>query len=388
MADSAAAGTFDRVALIHDFLVDLRGGERVFLELCDLFPEADLFSPVHDPAGTEGRFLERGVATSWLNRMHPTERCFRALLPLYPRAVEGLDLSRYDLVVSSSSAWAHGVVAAPGQRHLCYCHNPFRYAWDQRDEATAGRTAPVRRALEWTLSRWRDWDRQASHEVDRYIANGATTRERIARCFGRSSGLLHPPVDVDRFEPGLPGEAFVVLSELMPHKRIDVAVEACARLGLPLTVIGDGPELERLRGLAGEGAEFTGRLADREVEERLASAAALIQCSTEEFGIASVEVQAAGRPVVALGMGGALETVIPGVTGELFESPAVDCLAAALESFDPGSYSPSECRSNAERFSRERFAEGIMREIRELPEVPSAPRERWRRRGRGLIPLR
>lgn len=364
------------MALVHDFLLDLRGGERVFMTLCDLFPEADIFSPVYDPAGTEGRFEKRGVHTSALNRLRPTSTTFRALLPFYPRAVESLDLSGYDLILSSSSAWSHGVVAHEGQRHLCYCHNPFRYAWDQRAEAFEGRGAITQAALRRIFERWRGWDVRVAKEVDRYVANGAITRERIARCFGRSSGLVHPPVDVGRFSPGVPGDGYVVLSELMQHKRIDITVEACARLRVPLTVIGDGPDLARLKAMAGPLTEFTGRVSDAEVAERLASSAALVQCATEEFGIASVEAQAAGRPVLALGAGGALETVAAGVTGEHFESADVEVLVKALAGFDPSNYRPEDCRRQAERFSRSSFALGIGRELDLMIDGPFAPRIR------------
>lgn len=370
-----------RVALVHDFLVDLRGAERVFLEIAAIFPEADLFSPIHDPVGTQGRFAGRGVEVSFLNRLHPTADTFRRLLPLYPRATESLDFGRYDTVISSSSAWAHGVLLEPGQRHLCYCHNTFRYAWDQRDEALKGRSRPVRAMLESVFSRWRDWDRRVAREVDLYVANSAITHERIARCYLRESKVLHPPVDVDRFESGPPGDEFVVLSELMPHKRIDVIVAACAAIGHPLTVIGDGPDLQRLRSLAGPATEFTGRISDEEVVERLSRAKALIQCATEEFGIASVEAQAAGRPVLALGAGGALETVLSGVTGEHFEIPEPEALAAEMRLFDPGKYRPEDCVRQAARFSRGAFASGILRLASELDGVPQPPRPRAERRG-------
>ena len=378
VVDRHGLNRFERVALVHDFLLDLRGGERVFLVLCELFPDADVFSPVYDANGTEGRFEARGVAASWLNRLRPTSKTFRALLPLYPRAVESLDLSAYDLILTSSSAWSHGAVARPGQYHLCYCHNPFRYAWDQRDEALAGRDPITAAALTRIFERWRGWDRRVSAEVDRYVANGAITRERIARCFGRASGMVHPPVDTGRFSVGQPGESFVVLSELMPHKRIDVTVQACSKLGLPLTVIGDGPDLDRLRSLAGAKTEFTGRISDSEVADLLSGCAALIQCATEEFGIASVEAQAAGRPVLALAEGGALETVAPGRTGEHFARPDVETLMAALRSFDPSRYEAEDCRAQAQRFSRAAFALGIGREIDLMCEGPRAPRRRYR----------
>src|ERR671935_54805 len=245
---------FRRVALVHDFLVDVRGAERVFSAICDVWPQADLFTAVYDEEGTEGRFAHRKVHTSFLQRLHPTARTFRALLPLYPAAMESLDLRGYDLVISSSSAWAHGVIPDAGAVHVCYCHNPFRYAWNARQETLATRGPVARAALGAVFQRWRQWDWIAAQRVDAYIANSQTTKRRVARYFGREATVLHPPVETERFAPGPVGDAYVVLSELMPHKRIDVAVRAFDDLRLPLVVIvdrvlrgdrGDGPLLRR-----------------------------------------------------------------------------------------------------------------------------------------------
>lgn len=373
-----------KVALVHDFLVDFRGGERVFRVLADHFSDADLFSPIYDARGTRGTFSDRRIHTSYLNRLKPTASSFRALLPFYPRAVESLDLADYDLIISSSSAWSHGVIAREGQRHLCYCHNPFRYAWDQREEAMQGRGKASALAIGKVMGRWRAWDRAVASEVDTYLANGEITRERIARCFGRSSNVVYPPVATHRFELGVPGEGFVVLSELMPHKRIDVIVSAFTELNMPLTVIGDGPDLGRLRGLAGSSVKFAGRVSDEEVAQRLQGAAALVQCATEEFGIASVEAQAAGRPVLALAKGGALETLLPGISGEHFDSADKEVLKDALRRFDPGSYEPEACRASAERFSVESFLSGIDTAVDGVDLAPPAPRLRTDERRRGL----
>src|SRR6476661_9658352 len=220
-----------RVALVHDFLLDLRGAERVFAALCDMYPDADLFTAVYDEAGTEGRFGHRRVNTSFLQRLRPTARTFRALLPLYPYAMEALDLRGYDLVISSSSAWAHGVRVDPDAVHVCYCHNPFRYAWDERDATLAARGVLTRAPLARVLGRWRDWDRAAARRVHRYVANSEVTRQRIADHFLRESAVIYPPVEVARFTPGPVGDHYVVLSELMRHKRLDVAVHAFNRLG-------------------------------------------------------------------------------------------------------------------------------------------------------------
>src|SRR5215217_4546746 len=204
-----------RVALVHDFLLDLRGAERVFAAICDAWPEADVFSAVYDEAGTEGRFADRNVQTSFLQRLRPTARTFRPLLPFYPHAVESFDLRGYDTVISSSSAWAHGVLVDPGAVHVCYCHNPFRYAWTEREATLSARHPLVRPALRLLLNRWRQWDWIAAQRVDRYVANSSLTAARVRRYFGRESTVLHPPVELERFAPPAPGEVgehYVVLA--------------------------------------------------------------------------------------------------------------------------------------------------------------------------------
>jgi glycosyltransferase involved in cell wall biosynthesis len=348
-----------RVALVHDFLVDVRGAERVFLALCGMFPEADLFTAVYDERGTEGRFAGRRVHTSFLQSMRPTSRTFRALLPLYPSAIEALDLRGYDLVLSSSSAWAHGVLPAEGAVHVCYCHNAFRYAWNAREETLAARGPLGRAALGLIFQRWRQWDWIAAQRVDAYVANSETTRRRVARYFGREASVLHPPVETARFAPGAVGDAYVVLSELMPHKRIDVAVRAFNALRRPLVVVGNGPDYRRLRRLAGPTVSFAGRVSDADAAALLQSARALVVTATEEFGIAAVEAQAAGRPVIALADGGVRETVIEGLTGTFYAQPDPATLAAAVRRFDALAVDPAACVENAARFDVGHFRHGM-----------------------------
>jgi glycosyltransferase involved in cell wall biosynthesis len=359
-------GTSPRVALVHDFLLDLRGAERVFLAMCDLWPEADIYTAVYDPEGTEGRFEERGVQASFLQRLKPTSRTFRALLPLYPAAIESFDLSAYDLVVSSSSAWAHAVICDVDTVHVSYCHNPFRYAWNDRDRTLAERFDPVSRAaLRHLFRRWRQWDWIAAQRVDRYLANSRATQRRIHSYWGRESTVVYPPVDTARFAPvDTPGDSYLVLSELMRHKRIDLAIEAFNKLRLPLTVAGDGPEARRLRRMAGPTITFTGRVSDDEAARLFATCRALVVPSVEEFGIVAVEAQAAGRPVLAVQAGGTCETVVDGVTGRFWSGDS-DALADAVLQFDPGSIDPAACVENAERFARAAFAEALPREVAE-----------------------
>ena len=344
-----------RVALVHDFLLDLRGAERVFAAICDAWPEADVFTAVYDEEGTEGRFADRSPQASFLQRLRPSARTFRPLLPLYPHAIESLDLRGYELVISSSSAWAHGVLPDPGAVHVCYCHNPFRYAWSEREATLAARSVALRLPLGVVLSRWRQWDWIAAQRVDRYVANSRLTASRIRRYFGREADVLHPPVELERFAPGPVADHYLVVAELMAHKRIDVAVEAFNRLGLPLVVVGDGPELRRLRRLAEPNVMFCGRLPDIEVADLLRRARALVVTAAEEFGIAAVEALASGRPVIALGSGGVLESVHEGETGAYYRSSDPEALAEVVASFDPLGVDPAACVAAAQRFGTERF---------------------------------
>ena len=373
-----------RVALVHDFLLDLRGAERVFAAICEAWPDADVFTAVYDEKGTEGRFAQRRPQTWFLQRVRPTSRTFRPLLPLYPHAIESFDLRGYDTVISSSSAWAHGVLVDPGAVHVCYCHNPFRYAWTEREATLRARNPLTRPALRLLLARWRQWDWIAAQRVDRYVANSRLTATRVRRYFGRDATVLHPPVETDRFRAGPVGEHYMVLAELMAHKRIDVAVRAFNALGRRLLVVGDGPELRRLRRLAGPTVSFTGRISDERVAELLARARALVVTATEEFGIAAVEALAAGRPVIALGEGGVRESVVEGVTGTFFEPCGADALADAVRRFDPLSIDPAACRAAARRFGAERFRDRLRQIVSEAVRTERAPRPEERRSQRGL----
>src|SRR3954466_14864776 len=348
-----------RVALVHDFLLDLRGAERVFAAICDTWPQADVFSVVYDERGTEGRFADRAVTTSFLQRLRPTARTFRVLLPLYPHAVESLDLRDYDLVITSSSAWAHGVLVDPGAVHVCYCHNPFRYAWSEREATLRARAPLTRPALRVLLNRWRQWDWIAAQRVDAYVANSRLTAARIRRYLGREASVLHPPVELERFAAGRVGEHYLVLAELMAHKRIDVAVRAFNRLGRRLVVVGDGPELRRLRRLAGPTVTLTGRLPDERVAEMMRSACAMVVTAAEEFGFAAVESLASGRPVIALGAGGVLESVVEGQTGVYYRRNDPETLADVVSRFDPEAFDPAVCVAAAQRFDIAKFQDAL-----------------------------
>jgi glycosyltransferase involved in cell wall biosynthesis len=368
-----------RVALVHDFLLDIRGAERVFLELCEMWPEADIYTAVYDERGTESRFAGRAVRSSFLQRLRPSARTFRALLPLYPAAIESFDLSGYDLVVSSSSAWAHAVLCDERSVHVSYCHNPFRYAWSDRQRTLSRRRNPMTRAfLRQAFTRWRQWDWIAAQRTNRYVANSRTTQARILAYFGRPSAIVHPPVDTSRFSPGPVNDHYAVVSELMAHKEIEIAIETFNSTRLPLIVIGDGPDYRRLRRLAGKTIKFAGRLPDDAVAEIVQGARALVMTSVEEFGIVSVEAQAAGRPVIARRGGGALETVVEGVTG-CFWSGGPGELAEAIQGFDDAAVDPQACVGNAARFDAEVFRRRMLAEVEaacaEEPHASGSERE-------------
>ena len=347
---------------MHDFLLDIRGAERVFLELCEMWPEADIYTAVYDESGTENRLAGREVRSSFLQRLRPSARTFRALLPLYPAAIESFDLSGYDLVVSSSSAWAHAVLCDEHSVHVSYCHNPFRYAWNDRQRTLSRRNPLTRAFLRQAFTRWRQWDWIAAQRTDRYVANSRTTQARILAYFGRPAAIVHPPVDTSRFSPGAVNDHYAVVSELMPHKEIDVAIEAFNSTRLPLIVIGDGPDYRRLRRLAGPTVKFAGRLPDGTVAEILQGARALVMTAVEEFGIVSVEAQAAGRPVIARRGGGALETVVEDVTG-CFWSGGPRELSETVQAFDDAAVDPQACVGNAARFDTGVFRRRMLAEV-------------------------
>jgi glycosyltransferase involved in cell wall biosynthesis len=347
---------------VHDFLLDIRGSERVFTEMCKMWPHAEIFTAVYDEDGTEGRFAGRTVHTSFLQRLRPSAQTFRALLPLYPAAIESFDLSEYELIISSSSAWAHAVLCDEGSIHVSYCHNPFRYAWNDRDRTLARRDPFTRACLRSVFHRWRQWDWIAAQRTDRYVANSRTTQARVQTYFGREATIVYPPVEIGRFSPGRVGAYYVVLSELMAHKQIEVAIEAFNRLRLPLVVIGDGPDARRLRRLAGATIDFAGRQPDTTVAEILRGARALIVTSVEEFGIAAVESQAAGRPVIARGAGGALETIVEGVTGTFWYGGPEE-LARTVLQFNEAAVDSQACINNAARFGPETFRRRMLAQV-------------------------
>jgi glycosyltransferase involved in cell wall biosynthesis len=343
-----------RPALAHDYLLILRGAERTFAAMAETWPEAPIYTLLYDEGGTNRRFAGRSVTTSGLQRLGVGQHHFRALLPLFPTAVRRFDLSGFDCVVSSSSAFAHGVRPPAGATHVCYCYSPFRYAWHERARALAEVPAVLRPALSLALLRHRAFDRRALATVDQLLATGAIARERIRRFWGRDAPVLHPPVEVERFSIGEPGEHLLFVGELVRHKRPEVAIEAAIAAGRPIKIVGAGPELDRLRSRYGTQAEFLGRVSDEQLASLYAGAAALVVPNVEEFGIAAVEAQASGRPVVAIDAGGARETVVNERTGLLVPEGDPAALARALRE-DMTRFDPQDIRTHAQAFSRPVF---------------------------------
>ncbi len=364
-----------RLSLAHDYLLVMRGAERTFAAIAGLYSDAPIFTLLYDEAGTNERFAGRLITTSPLQRLGVGQSSFRRLLPLYPLAVERLRPSACDVVLTSSSAFAHGVRVPDGAVHVCYCYTPFRYAWYEQQRALSETPAPLRPLLAHQLGRIRRWDLRASQRVDAYIAISELSRERIKRYYDREAVVIHPPVETQRFRVGVPGDAFLVVSEIVRHKRVHVALEAARRARVPIQIVGSGPDHVTLSEAYPE-AEFLGRASDEELVDLYAGARAVVVPSMEEFGITAVEAQAAGRPVIAAAAGGALETVIDGQTGRLVTLDDVDSFAQAMCDLDVPAYDPALAQANAERFSVASFQRRLAEHVSQI--VQSAGQTRGR----------
>jgi glycosyltransferase involved in cell wall biosynthesis len=347
------------VAIVHDYLNQRGGAERVVLELARIWPQAPIYTSLYRPGSTFPEFREREIHRSPLDRL-PVDGHFRALAPLYPAAFRSLGTLDQDIVISSSSGWAHGVRTAAGSLHVVYCHAPARWLYSGQDYLPR-RT--VRLAAAPLMAALRQWDRGAARRADVYLANSANVRGRIGAAYGIDAEVVYPPVEIERFSPSPRGDRLLVVSRLLPYKRVDLVVEAASRIGIPLDVVGTGPSLAQLRAIAGPSVVFHGRAGDREVVEMMESCRALVLPGTEDFGIVTVEAQAAGKPVVAFAAGGALETIEDGVTGVLFGEPSVEGVIAALARADELSATPEQIAASARRFSRAAFRERLLEAI-------------------------
>jgi glycosyltransferase involved in cell wall biosynthesis len=351
-------GTYGlKVAIVHDWLNQLGGAEGVLEALKELHPEAPVYTSIYWPKAMPQEYEAWDIRTSWLNRLPLIKTHHQPFLPLYPLAFEGFDLRGYDLVISNKSAFCHGVITPSETVHICYCLTPTRFLWDYHNYVQHERVNPLAGALLSPILRnLRLWDKAAADRVEHFVAISESVRQRIHKFYRRDAVVIHPPVDVERFTVHRDHEDyFLVVSRLIPYKRIDLAVEAFSQLGLPLRVVGDGRDRQRLQAMASPNVEFLGRLPDYQVEQLLSACRAFVFPGVEDFGIAPLEAQAAGRPVIAYAAGGALETVVEGVTGLFFREQTADSLTEAVARFDDGDFDCAAIRRHAQGFDKETF---------------------------------
>ena len=342
-----------KIAIVHDYFTQMGGAEKVAGELFRLDQSAAVFATVALDRCLPPTLEQVKVNTSWMQRLPMLNKFYRVYFLLYPFGVRALDLSGFDVVLSSSSGYAKGIRVPRHALHICYCHTPMRWVWSY---ATYSERAGMGQTVRWLISRamelLRIWDLSASRQPDHFIANSAVVAQRIQKVYGRYADVINPPIEVERFSPSAKqGDYYLILSRLISYKRIDLAVRACVHLGRRLIVVGQGPDLASLRKLAGPTIEFAGRLPDEEVERYAAECLALIFPAEEDFGMAPLEVAAAGRPTIAFRAGGALETVVENETGLFFDEPTHESLADAILRFEQRSWSQTKLRLHAEKFS-------------------------------------
>jgi len=361
-------GNKPRVAIVHDWLTGMRGGEKCLEVFCELFPDATLFTLFHKKGSASPVIEAMDIRTSFLDRIPGAIKYYRNFLPLFPRAIESFDLSGYDLVLSSSHCVAKGVRVPEGSLHICFCYTPMRYAWKFFDEYFSGENPLKRKLISLVVERLKRWDINNNKKVDYFIAISDNVRNRIMEYYGREADVIYPPVEVDvPAEKGRDGGYYLVVSALVPYKKIDLAVNAFTKSGKRLIVVGTGPESAALKQAAGENIDFYGWATDDELEGYYASCRALVFPGDEDFGIVPVEAQAYGKPVIAYSRGGVLETVVPlgreGATGVFFREQTPEALGEAVLRFEENidSFDPGAIKENASRFNRDRFK----REIRE-----------------------
>lgn len=353
-----------KVALVHYWLVGMRGGERVLEALCEIFPQADIFTLVMDPDRISTRIARHDIRTSFLQKIGG-RRHYRKMLPLMPMALEAFDLTAYDLVVSSEAGPAKGIVPRPDAVHVCYCHSPMRYIWDLQPQYRRSAGWAERLALAATAPWLRQWDVTTAARVDHFIANSRFVAKRIEKYYRREAVVINPPVDLDRFAIAeTPGPVYICAGEITPYKKVELSVEAFTRNGRPLVVIGGGAS-RALRERAGRNVTFLGPVDDATLAFWFSRCRALVHPGVEDFGIVPLEVMASGRPVIAYGRGGATETVVAGTTGVFFEEQTVEGLMGAVERFEriAGGFDPQAIRAHAARFSTPRFVAALRREI-------------------------
>jgi glycosyltransferase involved in cell wall biosynthesis len=355
-----------KVALAHDWLNGMRGGERCLDLICKEFPQAELYTLLYRPELVSEAIRSRKVHVSGLQRVPGFREHYRWFLPLFPMAIESFCVPEgTDLVLSTSHCVAKGLVPPKGAKHLCYCFTPMRYAWSMQAEYF-GRNRVKRAALDLALGRLRKWDRMASARVDRFVAISHHVKGRIEKFYGREAAVVYPPVATQFFTPDAPGgnDGYdLVVSALVPYKRVDLAVQAYSRTGFPLKIAGVGTAMEALRKTAAPNVEFLGRVPDEEIRKLYRRCRFLVFPGEEDFGIVPLEAQACGKPVVAFGRGGLLETVVAGTTGVFFPEQTPEALAEAVASAAVLDWNPAAIRAHAEQFGEARFLAGLRAEV-------------------------
>ncbi|TMJ53584.1 MAG: glycosyltransferase family 4 protein [Alphaproteobacteria bacterium] len=347
-----------KVAIVHYWLVGMRGGEKVIEALCEMYPQADIFTHVYDPEMISDRIRRHRIIPTYINALPRATRMYKSYLPLMPLALEQLDLRGYDLVISSESGPAKGVIPPPDALHVCYCHTPMRYIWNMYHEYRAGAGRMTRLAMPPLAHYLRMWDVASAARVDSFVANSATVAKRIERYYGRDSVVIHPPVDTDAFSIAAPsnlGEYYLMAGELVSYKRPDLAVRAFNEMKLKLVVIGGGEMIDEIRRIAGPTVTVMGAQPFDVLKEHYAQCRALIFPGEEDFGMVPVEAMASGRPVVAFARGGATETVAKGVSGVFFADQTVEAITAAVKSLAEVEFDSEKIAAHAKQFGREQF---------------------------------
>lgn len=371
-----------KVALVHDYLNQMGGAERVVLALHELFPDAPLYTSIYDPQRVDPAFQKMDIRTSFLQKFPFIMKHHQPYLPFYPFAMEDLDLRGYDLVLSSSSAFGKGVIVRPETLHICYCHTPMRWCWSYKEYVEREQMGKMaRRMLPFLVTWLRIWDQTSAMRVDHFIANSPVVAERIQKYYRRDSVVIPPPVEASRFlfDPAAqPGDYFLVLSRFAPYKRLDLAIQACNQLHLPLIVIGGGRDEKQLKAMAGPTIRFLGKLSDTDVLQYIAHCRAFLFPGEEDFGITPLEVQASGRPVIAYGAGGALASVIDGTTGTFFAEQSVESLVSVLATFDERRYNPQTIRNHALDFDKPRFQRRILQFVEAKMSANRLQTQGWR----------
>ena len=358
-----------KVALVHDWLTGMRGGEKVLEVLCELYPGAPLFTLLHNKGSVSAVIENREIRTSFIDRLPLKTRKYRNYLPLFPRAIESFDFSGFDLILSTSHAVAKGARPAPGALHICYCHTPMRYVWELYDQYFGpGRAGlATRAAMSLVAPRLRRWDVRSSQCVTDFVANSRNVADRILQYYKRDSTVIYPPVNTDQFSVSSGDDGYyLIVSALVPYKRVDLAVETFRKSGEKLLIVGTGPEMSRLQSLASGNIEFLGWQSDAELTKLYGRCRALIFPGIEDFGIVPLEAMASGKPVVAFGEGGALETVVDDPvhgTGVFFYEQTPAALEAALVTLRSRSMNPAGIRNHAQEFDRKIFSEKFRRHV-------------------------